>query len=519
MVENQPHDLPKGVVFTHVAMKPGQADSIARSQDAAHQFSADHVPFLAACLQCANLRLVYIYVDLGLRSLKIDEGGKSFTIGGGTAALENFVIGSLRVAESRARRLVAAASLQFEYVGLSNLASLLTALIDIDPLLVKPIAGSAGLFTYDSPKFIEAVIRLARGVDPSLCRQPILRMDGDVLPNPQSIDAMLSKAQEELRQGTKYFFFSGGYRGEDIQVPDPVNQHAVRTHWLSDRDGCNRFLGDLGVVGATQLTLDPKTEWGFLPAGASGIPRSEEGERLAGAAQPRRSPQAISGAGLVMSFCCILELPPFLRTPYMVVWIDDHLKRRLHESLNHIGHIEPEALPEARFLQKRDGDRDWARHTYFDRLFRGCLMHALIVTENGEAGVLAEVVARAVRGQIRRHEPTDDGHELFDRAIPGPCDKQELLEKFEKEARKQGERVSRLWRESRQAYGDELLADWVENPVLRDEKGQVVRETLDWVYKTTAEDAYRYLVLVTEWWDYVRAILRLERPSAWWLFE
>jgi hypothetical protein len=524
-----PNDRPKGILFTHVAANLDQARSIYRKSEDANAFVEEHVPFFSSCLECGELiRLVYVYVDLCLRDLKKDPGGKGFSIFETTAALEGAVIGSLKKAEKRARRRVPAGEPRFEYVGISQLASLLTALIDIDPDLMRPIAGPGVRFTYDSPKFIEAVIRLARGVDPSLCRQPIFRIDADVLPNPQAIGALLERAHEELREGGKYFFFSGGYFGKGGKESlDPVNQHAVRTHWLFDNGegsdafaGCNRFLGDLGVIGATQLTLD--SDWGFLPADADGVPRSEEGQRLAASVAPRPSPQVISGAGLVMSFCCILELPPFLNADNMVVWIDDHLKRLLHEALDHVGRSQTEALPQARFRQDRKVAQPWAqkaRKVYFERLFRGCLMHALIISDSGLPGVLATWVDRAVRGQVRRAEPSEDGEELFDRTSKTTCDKMAIIAEMVESARAQGEKVLKLWRESRQAYQDPCLADWAERPVHGPETGDETPLDLEDVYRSTAEDAYRYIVLVTEWWDYVRAILRLDSRSAGWLFE
>ncbi len=543
------YDGPKGVVFTHITISGLQVDDLA-DPNKADAYVEEQAAFCRGFLACKNVGLVYLFINLGLRELEAERDRKSFSMRLKTAGRENRVKGLLLRAERRAREDFRGSTrsephqIEFVHVGIGELVDLLNALIEIDPLLVTPVAGPGGVFTYDSPKFLEAALRLARGVDPRLCRQPIVRMDADVLPCGESIDLLLSEAQNRMREGEKYFFFSGGYTG--ARRPDPISQHAVRTHWFfagidPERHanrwtmaarGCNRFLADLGQVGAVQLTEAP--EWGFLASGEV-IERSEKGEQhatdRAGRRAPgRRSPQVISGAGLIMSYCCILELPPFLNTPHMVVWVDDHLKRRLHERLNHIARNDAEAFAGARFVQDRGaGDVPWARRVYFERLFRGCLMHGLVVEgeeKSGslEVGELSYWVARAARGEIRRSVSDVKGEELFDRRNDGYCDRSGLIRRFAAVAKQHGDALLEIWKASASAYGNTTLADWAAHPVCEavdPVTKKKIEKPIDLkdIYRSTAEDAYQYIVLVADWWDYVRAIFRLSPDSAPWLFK
>jgi hypothetical protein len=543
----EPYKGPKAILFTHVAMTTTKARALSESPNARTAFLQSHEPFFRACFDCTNVGVVYIYVDLVLRGLEMSSvaGKPAFSVPGDLLSYANVVQNLLAQIRDRARISAEAAGRdtrglpddRFVVIGISELAHLLNDFLEIDPLLVEPIAGPNGIFTYDSPKFVEAVIRLARGAEPAVGRQPILRIDNDVKPNDRAINAILLSAQSQMRQLRKYYFFSGGYRGEES--PDPKNEHAVRVHWFAlDKVGYASFLGDLGELGATQLTTD--TDWNFPLTSGGLIPRSTEGQLLAakrGAPRTDRwSPQVISGAGLTMSFACILELPPFLNIPHMVVWIDDHLKRRLHEQLGHIGTAEIEALSEARFIQDREDDPDpaagkkWAFEVYFERLFRGCLMHALIVAPDGTPGELAKLVDLAVRGHILIDKPVRTEQEyairngqprLFDRTGEVDCTENSLTGIFFVKAKEQGERVLNVWRVSRYAYDDALLAEWGTKPVVRrlqQGKETTVLLNVEELYQSVAEDAYRYLLLVAEWWDYVRAIMRLTDEMAHWLF-
>jgi hypothetical protein len=93
--------------------------------------------------------------------------------------------------------------------------------------MISDLAGEDGAFTYDSPKFVEAVIRLARGANPAHGVYPVLRFDEDVDVNEAAIDSLLGRVSFAT-QSNLYdcSFFSGGYGSEKGLVP--VNDFAVR---------------------------------------------------------------------------------------------------------------------------------------------------------------------------------------------------------------------------------------------------------------------------------------------------
>jgi hypothetical protein len=463
---------------------------------------------------------VYIYVDAAIRSIRIQ--GEHFSIPDDAATLEVFVINSLKKAKTRAAALLGAArhpSPRFIFIGVQDLVLLFNSLGQMDPLLLRRIAGTKAFYTYDSPKLVEAVIRIARSLEPYLAQYAVIRIDEDVLPNEEAIELLLAKAHEKWRSLTKYFFFSGGYCGP--QDPDSFHEHAVRTHWLEKNGpGVCSFLGDLGEIGAVQIcatkTGQP-AEPGHCPTtSANDVPRSDLGDSLAQKRRAlgvpdRQSPQVISGAGLVMSTSCILELPPFMIS-HLVVWVDDHLKRRLHEQ---VGHIEPTATERilgARFLQEREAARDFAYKDYFERLLRGCLMHALIVSENGKQGPLSHAVELAVKGRLKRAS-----HGAGERLLGRANRRANMVSEFMKPANIHGEAILNHWKGSEVAYGDDLLASWAQEK-LKTPSGEGV-PAWEAIRDSLVDDAFDYLVLVTEWSDYVRAIQRLRFVAASWLFE
>jgi hypothetical protein len=232
---------------------------------------------------------------------------------------------------------------------------------------------------YDSPKVVEAIIRLARGR--RFGREPIFRFDADVEVDDQNVRRLLEYYARQSRR--RYYFFSGGYRSRHPQDErcELLNKYAVRLAQFCDQGGgvatldkdkARRFLRDLRDIGA-----DPET-------------------------------QVISGAGLCISPEAIRMLPPFANVGEQIIWIDDHLKRILHEELGHFRYPRDvgRRCDEARFIQDRYPPPDgvtaqavgWHGGEYLERLVRGCLMDALIRDRNRRRrGVLAECVDAFIR--------------------------------------------------------------------------------------------------------------------------
>jgi hypothetical protein len=104
--------------------------------------------------------------------------------------------------------------------------------------------------------------------------------------------------------------------------------------------------------------------------------------------------QVVSGAGLCLSRSAIRGLPPFANINDLVVWIDDHLKWRLHDDLEHFLKLDRRRCREANFEQNRNprgvtaDDIKWAKEKYFPRLVLGCLMDAVIHRYSGAVRTL-----------------------------------------------------------------------------------------------------------------------------------
>ena len=111
-------------------------------------------------------------------------------------------------------------------------------------------------------------------------------------------------------------------QGED--EPAPSEYDTPPGAWL--------FLRDIAECGATQVDNGPEVSKKMQEF----VAKHRKGQ-LAN----RVSPQVISGAGLYMSHQAIHKLPPFMNLRNFVSWIDDHLKRRLHEA---VGHLLPDRL-------------------------------------------------------------------------------------------------------------------------------------------------------------------------------
>jgi hypothetical protein len=213
----------------------------------------------------------------------------------------------------------------------------------------------------------------------------------------------------------------------------------------------------------------------------------------------RKSQQVISGAGLYMSRSAIERLPPFMSFATLTTWVDDHLKRRLHEALDHLEASDLEHVDEALFRQNRhpegiteeqiqgawkgDGDE------YLARLFRGCVLHLLTVRLDGTMGAFAEAVEKVI-------PPRE-----------AAVDEMSLKREFEAAARQAASIVLDVWGEA--DYDCILLNKWA--------KGQ--RQKLDQLLSPLVKDAVAYVRLVSRWYLYVGAVMNLTPINAWWLFR
>ncbi|MFP5245806.1 MAG: hypothetical protein ACLGH0_03855 [Thermoanaerobaculia bacterium] len=474
----------QALIFTHVGdrenlQNPGQLQA----------FVARRQPFFQACLQCRNVGIVFVYSSYGVEffvhALKTTAKPK---LPLHVLETEQHIFDAIHIAiDQAAKSLGVSSGPKFVLIGVRELASHLLRLQRMDPELVRSLATREGTFTYDSPKYVEAILRLARAQG-----DPILRVDIDVEINENAVQKLLDQAALCTEQPAPFWWFSGCYSGNGPN--DPVNVHAVRQHWLVTKKpgtaneyvlpkAAESFLVDLAEVGATQLVPEPidspRDDVRLSPAAGAVIDRR-------GYSKNRRKPQVISGAGLIASHHTIRRLPPFMNAPEMVVWIDDHLKRLLHEAIGDIDFTDPERI-EAPMKQDRFPNgierNDDRTRDYFRRLLNGCLLEAAI-----QYTPFTDAIHAIVNNRRRRRGA-------------------ELLAGIEEAVRQRYADAIYIWRNAN--YGNELLSRWASSLTEDDE---------DAFCSGTVNTCRDYLELCRLWPQHVRAITDLWPQHAYWLF-
>jgi hypothetical protein len=492
----------KAVVFTHFGHL-GDIDP----QGAPREVAARYQSVLESYCRCQHVGIVYAYVDHFLRTLiaserttmSIDEKRR---LEQRLHKEERALIEWLEGREEAARKRLGMGKSdgpRFFYVGYDQLIELFDALREVDPKLIDELHGPGGKFTYDSPKFIEAVIRLARGDTAHLAMHPVVRIDEDARANDEAISLLLDRFTED--SGNRpYYFFSGCYGSSS--TTDYLNDFAVRTHWFTPigtrkadslpelvSHQIETFLADISRLGARQL-IDGTTP---CSRALRELPRTT-----------RPSPQVISGAGLIMSRKAVDLLPPFMNMGNMTVWVDDYLKRRLHETLGDISPHDIERDAEAKFLQDRHPqgvtpvDMKLAAD-YFPRLLRGCLFLAIIDGPHDSP----TPYGRLIRDIVSFNTAAND-----ERLALGEPDGQAFYAYLLETAKGRLGQVLQSWTSAE--FADTELGRWVAV------QGQ---EQADEFCKQVADDAIAYARLAGRWHIFVRAIQRLPYYGTKWLFE
>jgi hypothetical protein len=496
---------PKAVIFTHFGqLQYGKDDKewIEKKTTYLDEYTAIFQRYLQCAKEGNQLGLVYIYVDWAIRQAVPKITQTAFTIDPKHLGHENELVGLLELAEERARKSLGLGRdhpPRFRHVGLTQLVNLLNNLMEVDPKLVKFLGGLSGtLFTYDSPKFAEAVIRLARGVTPHLASDPVIRIDEDARPTAGFISRLLDAYMQVNTD--RFFFFSGTY-GNPNGKDDPINDHAVRVHFFADvqprrpmltrkqNAKATTFLADLDQLGATQMSNSQKF---YSKALKTLLRAGRPQQKTSGAAQ------VISGAGLIMSATAIKLFPPFMNFKNLTVWVDDHLKRRLHEMASDLAVRDLECLAAARIQQERHKilakkDIDWAKADYFDRLLRGCLFHHLITEPQGQ---YASLLTNIVRFRIRKHD-----------APVAPSELQRLHGDLIKLANERYRDVKACWSSSE--FRGTPLYRWA---------SALTKSHCSTSCEEVADDALRYVDLLLEWPVFTNAIDRLPISGNYWLF-
>ncbi|OLE44934.1 MAG: hypothetical protein AUI36_23040 [Cyanobacteria bacterium 13_1_40CM_2_61_4] len=238
------------------------------------------------------------------------------------------------------------------------------------------IVGDAGRGTYDSPKIVEAIVRLrllGSGV-------PVFRVDHDVLFRKEknwdkknlefssTIGSCLRAYQ--LRRDSpnlSSFIFSASYdyqslddrdHADDLQVWSQAFATRVFPALIANETWINEALDDIAKkrksvdkawTDYATKSFRPSLARQFFGFGNEGFKTSKVSGIGTIGAHPMAS--VISGAMLYLSDGAILDLPPFSNFRANVSWIDDHLKYCLHRELRHLsplkqGTAKKEATPD-----------------------------------------------------------------------------------------------------------------------------------------------------------------------------
>lgn len=223
------------------------------------------------------------------------------------------------------------------------------------------LAGPGEGTKYDSPKTVEAIVRLrllGSGI-------PVFRIDHDVmfrrkenwnkknLEFSSTIGSCL-KAYELRRDSSKLssFIFSASYDHQALRNPRAKNRFSTWNRAFAIRVfPALPIRVDLITKVRSKKGNNANYDWqkyainSFSPSLARkffGLDEDRKVSTKEGIAKVGAHPVAsvISGAMLYLSDGAILDLPPFSNFRLNVSWIDDHLKYCLHRELRHLSRSE-----------------------------------------------------------------------------------------------------------------------------------------------------------------------------------
>ncbi|MFY9825068.1 MAG: hypothetical protein WAM82_27065 [Thermoanaerobaculia bacterium] len=305
-------------------------------------------------------------------------------------------------------------------VTVRELRDFIVGLLERDrPELYRWFVGETGEGAYDSPKVIEAFLR----VDLIGSGLPVIRIDWDALVNvenehavalgvtQEAISKSLDRDSEERRDvWSRTWVCSVGYRRPQQPTYDEWSRGfatRIQPALQATPDMCRLVCGysfgilkgsippgNLDVAAVTAITdhafdLELTKQYLGVEQWADGTwhETAHEGSIAKLGAHPLHA--VISGALFNLSASAILDLPPFSNMMRAVMWIDDHLKFELHRAL---GHLKPDACGTCRIdasvvKGRKTPEPNLAAYTwanYLPTLLLGLVMDAWIRKENEE---------------------------------------------------------------------------------------------------------------------------------------
>lgn len=393
------------------------------------------------------------------------------------------------------------------------------------------LLGSGKSMRYDSPKMVEAILRIAghgKGI-------PVFRIDEDVEGNEAAFKKLIEQYAQirATRSGEyhMYYMFSGGYGdpGERDPAVRILNDYAVRAwHFAEPTEGetsdndwrirrwslsetaikekCYPFLCDLAKIGAKQV-MESEDDLPHL--------------------------QVISGAGLCLSTAAIQKLPPFANLDTSITWIDDHLKRRMHATLGDLGENEGiSRVEDAHFKQNRYPNGIRGRDmrfggvtAYLCNVARGCILDALI-GRPGSLGPYTQLISEILGGdfadepRIFNEARAEDGSRSYPRKLT--TFGEELLgfgnERISDVRRCWGEYLTevRLPEQKDVSIKEAFDRVWLQPYVPKLRTAEEAQNNL--VYRVL-EDAEQYLELLKVWPDFVGMIRHLQEDHGGWVLD
>lgn len=380
----------KGVVFTHFSCKIDDLADNSKKDLQIDEWKKRFVNYYA----CKNqIEKVFVFISEGYQALLATREGEAPFI---SLDSDRTFIEMLKEASKKAcKEANEKTECKEDFIitiGFDKMVSVMSKLqwaaTNAEQQLNLLLLGDGKHMRYDSPKIVDAMLRIfgrANGM-------PVFRIDEDVKPNQKSFIKLL-EAYNNLPQDKGFFVFSGGYghwkfSKKDQQQAALINNYAVRTHhlamksngkkWHINVDKCKNFLNGLTDIGAEQSFAE-----------------SDDGGNSSEA-------QVISGAGFCLSYEAIKKLPPAANMISPITWIDDQLKRKMHEELNDLGENQISRVKDALFLQDRHPPLktddpplipdEWMQEEnikgYLSTLAKGCVFNALISTPSPFIGQL-----------------------------------------------------------------------------------------------------------------------------------
>jgi hypothetical protein len=218
----------------------------------------------------------------------------------------------------------------------------------------------------------------------------------------------------------------------------------------------------------------------------------------------------------------IALLPPFINCKNLITWIDDYLKRELHEMLGDISEYDPQCIESAKFEQDRhpapegitekniksiNSAEDFLGHKdYLKRVLLGCMFSAIIGDQSIDANYTS-IIKDIVVYKLEQNDFNKSSEIALQNHILGVAFEHYKL-------------VLYCW--TSEEYKKYESYDWASKLLTDLNKLSITVITMKNApppVRDIVEDAMNYINLVFNWHKFTRAIERLEFLGNKWLYK